>query len=537
MATVERRTIFTSLRQKWAECLLAVIILTASVLCVVWIFRVPLLQNPDESSHIDYVFSIYSAGRLLNVRKPPSAWNVHRRFEGRKDLEGPESTPYDLLSHQYTLYLIDATEFQRIRFRKDEKVPAGYGTGEYYQKLQAGAPQTPAQLPDLQPQDNPWMIQAYPFLYYAAAAFFQRIVSIVASGPVSLFFSARILSVILFACSLVLVYKILRELRLRKIRALLLTAVVAFFPLTIFISASVQPDNLAMLLLLLSSYCALRIRRAGPDARNLTVVLALALGALLVTKYHVFLLTMLAVLGTLVTEYIYRRRSLTFIIRQLVILLVPSLLLFLVQLWIVWGGGQITGGNLHPSKMGLLAGVKSAIRDYYRGGPAWVSWWGVFGWMDAPLVIWSEGFQARLLQLFGVLTLLVLVLVLFRLEQVITRLFVLARRGRWRLALRTAFSNTLIINHFLFSVFMIMLYALTDNTFYAQGRHWFTYTLSGLMITILFAPRALSHRKTQRALSTLLLFGLLVYGGVAIYFSLKTITNRYYVPVTSSALR
>src|SRR5215207_3934761 len=102
MSVIER------MRQRWAEWVVVWMILLASVLSLLWVYKVPPLQNPDETSHIDYVFGIYSAGRLLNVRTPPSAWNVHPRFEGRKDLQGPESTPYDLISHQYTLYLIDA---------------------------------------------------------------------------------------------------------------------------------------------------------------------------------------------------------------------------------------------------------------------------------------------------------------------------------------------------------------------------------------------------------------------------------------------
>src|SRR5687768_10376965 len=106
--------LFARVRQRWAECALAAIVLSACLLSIIWVFRVPILQNPDETSHIDYVFSIYSAGRLLNVRTPPSDWNVHAQHEGRKDREGPASFPYELMSHQYTLYLISVTEFQRI---------------------------------------------------------------------------------------------------------------------------------------------------------------------------------------------------------------------------------------------------------------------------------------------------------------------------------------------------------------------------------------------------------------------------------------
>jgi hypothetical protein len=514
---------------------LALIILSACALASVWVLRVPLLQNPDESSHIDYVFSVYSAGRLLNVRRPPSSWNVHPRFEGRKDREGPESFPYELLSHRYTLYLIDATEFQRIRFHPEEKVRSGHGTIGYYRKLDAAAPQQPPELPDLQPRDNPWMVTAYPFLYYAVVAVFLKVMSVFGSGPVWLFLCARFLSVAFLAGSLLLTYKVLRELHWRKERALLLTAVVAFFPLTTFVAASVQPDNLALLLVLLCWYLTLRLRRSDQSSSDL--VLGVALGALLVTKYHIFVFTAFAVLATLITEAWFRRRSLSSIAQRLLLLVVPSVLLFTVQFWVVWGGERITGGNLHSARSGLVTGIKSALYDYYRGGPAWVSWWGTFGWGDATLVIWSDAVQAKVWRVLSVLTLLVLLLVFLRTVQIIFRLLLLAKRSRWRFALRLAFSNPLIISHLIFSAFMVLLYALTDNAFFAQGRHWFPLTVSGFVIATQFAPRVLPHRKLRTAFSTLLLIALLVYCAVGGYFSLKTITERYYPPSFAQSSR
>lgn len=512
------------MRQYWSECVLALIVLSACALACVWVLRVPLLQNPDESSHSDYVFSVYSAGRLLNMRRAPSEWNVHPRFEGREDRQGAESTPYDLLSHQYTLYLIDATEFQRLRFHPEEKVPGDYGTAAYYRKLDANAPQTPARLPDLQPQDNPWMVTAYPFLYYAVAAIVLKASSVFGSGPAWLFLSARFLSVVLLAGSLIVTYKVLRELRWQKHRALLLTAIVAFFPLTTFVSASVQPDNLTLLLVLLCWYFTLR---------KSNLALSLALGALLVTKYHIFLITGCAVCATLISESLFQKRTVTSLAKQLVLLLIPSVLLFMVQLWIVWGGERITGGNLHSASAGLLAGIKSALYDYYRGGMAWTSWWGTFGWMDASLEIWSPGVQAKVWRVLSLLTLFVLLLVFFRVVQVLARLLQLAKRAGWRVALRLSFSNPLIVSHLMFSAFMVLLYALTDNSFFAQGRHWFPFTVSGFVIATDFAPRVLPRRKLQAAVSTFLMVALLVYCIVGGYFSLKTITHRYYAALIS----
>jgi hypothetical protein len=511
-----------NLKRYWSEWVLGLIILAACALASVWVLRVPLLQSPDESSHIDYVFSMYSAGRLLNVRRPPSTWNVHPRFEGRKDREGPESTPYDLLSHQYTLYLIDATEFQRIRFHPEEKVRSDYGTIDYFRKLDDDAPHHAAQLPDSRPQDNPWMLTAYPFLYYAVVAVVLKALSVFGDGPAWLFLCARFLSVVFLAGSLLLTYKVLRALHWRKDRALMLTAVVAFFPLTTFVSAAVQPDNLALLLVLLCWYLTLRSRSS--------LLLGVALGALLVTKYHIFLVVACAVLATVITADWFRKRTVSSIAQRLVLLLLPSVLFFLVQLWVVWGGARITGGNLHSTHSGLAAGIKSALYDYYRGGPAWVSWWGTFGWGDASLEIWSPGFQAKVWRVLSLLTLLILLLVFLRVVQVAARLLRLAKRARWRLALRLAFSNPLIVSHLIFSAFMVLLYALTDNSFFAQGRHWFPLTLSGFVIATQFAPRVLPQRKLQTAFSTFLLIALLVYCAVGGYFSLQTITRRYYPP-------
>ena len=527
-------SLFARVKQFRAEWILVAIVLSACLLSVIWVFRVPLLQNPDETSHIDYAFSIYSAGRLLNMRTPPSEWNVHSRLEGRKDREGPESAPYDLLSHQYTLYLIDATDFQRIRFHPEQKVSSDYGTRSYYQRLDANAPQAPARLPDLQPRDNPWIVTAYPFFYYAVVAVFQKALSIFSSGPAWLFFGARLLSTIFLAANLILSYAVLRELRLRKKPALMLTAIVAFFPQTIFISASVQPDNLTMFLVLLCSYCALQFKKQQP-AFKLQLVLGLALAALLVTKYHIFLFTAAAVLATVISEHIFRRRPARELLRQLPILILPSLLSFAVQLWIVWGGPQITGGNLHWTKTNLIRGIRNAIYAYYRGGETWISWWGTFGWGDAYLVIISPAFQARLWKVLVALSLLMFLLVIFRVLKVTGLLLKMLSRWRWRRALRVLFGNPLMTNHFLFSAFMILLYALSDNSFFAQGRHWFPYTLSGFLLALYYGPRAFRKKDTQSSLSTTIMVCLLIYCGVASYYSLKTITDRYYPSVTSNA--
>jgi hypothetical protein len=173
-------------------------------------------------------------------------------------------------------------------------------------------------------------------------------------------------------------------------------------------------------------------------------------------------------------------------------------------------------------------GIQNAVVAYYGGGAPFVSWWGHFGWMDTPLVIGSLDVQRRITLLLLTLTLTILALTLLRLEQVVTRLILLARRGRWRWAGRIAFSNPIINSHFGFSIFMILLYALTDNSFFAQGRNWFPYILASFLIATEYAPRAFTHRKTQDVFSALMVVGLALYCAVGSYYSFQAIKNRYY---------
>jgi len=126
------------------------------------------------------------------------------------------------------------------------------------------------------------------------------------------------------------------------------------------------------------------------------------------------------------------------------------------------------------------------------------------------------------------LTLLTLILMFVRLEKVLTRLVRLVGRGRWRWALRLTFSNPLLISHFVFMIVMVLLYALTDNGFVAQGRHWFPYILSSFLIATKYASQGFTHRRTQAAFSLLMVLSLALYCAFGSYHSLKSIEERYY---------
>src|SRR5262249_34716168 len=215
-----------------AGLLLALIIAGATSLSLYWVFLVPVFQSPDETAHLDYAFNIYSAGRLITAREPCHRWNA-----------APPSKPW----HVYTEYLIANTNSRAMFWHFEAKAPPGYGTSEFYNRLDNGAPSESGENMEGAPKDKlrlEDLIGEYPFGYYAAVAAWMGMLHRFSGRLTVLFFGARIFSVLLLIPTLLLIYAVSRELRFTKKRALLFTGIVAFFPLTTFVSSYVQPDNL-----------------------------------------------------------------------------------------------------------------------------------------------------------------------------------------------------------------------------------------------------------------------------------------------------
>jgi hypothetical protein len=513
-----------------ARLLLASIIVGAASLSLYWVFLVPVFQAPDENGHLDYAFNIYSAGRLINVREPRHWWNA-----------APPNYPW----HFYTLYLEDATNLEPMVFHFEAKAPPGYGTREFYDRLDRGAPSEPAE--NLQGKTvGKLRLQTYtgiyPFGYYAAVAAWMGILHRFSGRLTVLFFGARIFSVLLLIASLLLVYAVARELRFTKKRALLFTGIVAFFPLTTFVSSYVQPDNLSFTAVMLCCYLALLVRRR-PGNVKLLAFLGLALALLLATKYHFYVTVLIPVLAMLLSDRLLRPWRLGWM-HTLALLLLPSLAVGAVETWVSFGSE--TNGILdnpatrhnefaHAAAGGLLAegkflidGLGGAVDDFYLHGLTFHSFWGLFGWVDAPLVIMSPFKTELILNVIRVINIVVLGLVLFRLENVVTRLILIARRGRWRTALFIAFSNPLVNAYFLFTVELTCLFMVVRTAFIPQGRNWIAFIPAVFMMGTEYGPRALSHRRTQAAFSALVTAGLMLYCVLGSYYAIHSIAARYY---------
>ena len=499
-------------RASWASLALGLLVLGAMGLATVWVFLVPIFQSPDEHQHIDYSFGILEHGGLFTA----------------ESMEPGECPNY--LVHPYTLYLMDRTNFWATIFHAEVKFPPDYGTAAYYRALDRDAPRGE----ELRVARPPSLTKIYPFGYYALLAAWMRLLEFFSGSLVVLFFGARMFSVLLLGCSLLFCYGTCRELRVNRLRSLVLTAMVGFFPLTTFIGSYVQPDNLSFTLVSSSLYLGLVVRRRL-GSRMAVIALGVALGLLLVTKPHYYVAVLLPVAGMLAVELARPSVGRRVRLRTPVLLALPSIATGAVHLWTIRRTNTYYNYTAAHDDLVtfLVRGIYNACSDFIFQGETHLSFWGVFGWLDAPLVIGGPGCDAvvKLLILAG--TLAVLGLTLVRFERLASRLILVARRGRPGTALRLLLANPAVNSCFLFFVMMLAIYIKTNNRFAAQGRNWLPLLLPIFFVTIEYAPRALSLQTTQRLLRATLAVGLLLYSTVGSYYALETIRARYYPAETT----
>jgi 4-amino-4-deoxy-L-arabinose transferase-like glycosyltransferase len=513
---------------------LAGILIAAATVAVLWVYRVPLLQSPDENVHLDYAFSLASAQRLITVRDGP----VESRPLGR--------------SNPSTAYLEQQTGFGDVVHRGVVKTVPDYGSAAFYRRLDEQAPP-----PAARQAVNPFAVQFFPFAYYALAAFVIDVLRFLGAGLAGQVFGARLLSVALLAGTLAFAYGSLRELRVPQRRALLLVALAGLLPLASFVASYVQPDNLVAFLVGAAVFCSLRARRSPAFRYELGA--GLGLGVLAATKYQYFLCTAPPVLAMLLVEADRARWARS--ARRWLLLVAPSLVFGAIQLWVSWGAESILthagyqeghgsyakllaavhGGAL-PLAFYFLKNAALAFFDFFVGGPTLLSFWGYFGWLDTRLVIASDPVQSFVDALLGVATLWLFALTALRLRDVLRRLARIWRRGRRRTALRLALSNPLVNCYFLFTAFLYGLWVLTSDSFGSQGRYWMPYLPAVLLVATGYAPKALRVRRARGLLSQSVLAALCLYCAVGAFSALGNLEQRYYgngrglVPVSLASL-
>lgn len=497
---------------------LAAIVVAGVALSAYWAYRVPIFQAPDEDVHFDYVAQLITARRPLRASERPQAERLN---------------PFVPYSHPYTWYLRVRTNFDGIRFKPEVKVNPGYGTRSYFAALGREAPRLRQQ-----PLRNAWVISEYPVGYYGLAALLAGLAQPVFPGVVAAFFVARATSVVLFGIGLFAWHAVFRRLCSGR-RALLLTAAVALYPLSSFVSSNVQPDNLAFTAagLALASALAM-LRRTGPPGARQLLALGAALALCLLAKYHLFVSVAVPVVAALVARG--WRRPWLLPRRRAALLLVPGLLALALQLWITTGGSGLRNLSYGSRRSQLFEAVdhsrllygvrvfESLLKNYFASdGDTFRTFSGSFGWLDTPLVIASPQLDAAIELGIKVAMAMVLAFALHRMLDVWARLLRVRRRRRGaaaRLLLGNPALNALVC----YSALMIGLYLYTANGYLAQARQWFAVMPLLFWAGMDWAPRALPSRRIARVAGGVLLAGLLTYALAGSYWALVAIEARYY---------
>jgi len=497
------------------------IILVAMLLALYWVFAVPIFQSPDEEVHADYVFSIYSKGRLILGR------------------DGPTSA----LSHPFIFYLLDATQAQRAYHRSFVKMPADYGTSKFFAKINHNQP-------DMRSYKNisgfPLTAVSYPFGYYALTAIWLGLLSHLDRSIVFLFFSARIFSVILLGGGLTLSYLIMRELLLPQWQSLLVLAAIGFFPLVSFVGSYIQPDNLSFFSVSLCLYLALLWRNRGKH--RVIFFLGSALAFLLLTKIHCFLAAGLPILAMVFTRALYLRfsgKKLAFLFFALIL---PTLIAGALQAYIWWGGGLPVIDKTHchwipvdtefrrvlsiggkPLLMHIWRALCDAYQSaYWRQRETFLGFWGNFGWEDTPLIICCKDIQEILKGIIECATAIVLFLTVSSLLEVLISLRGLFLSGRWRSAFYIACSNPVINSYFLFVLFIYAYYVITFASLWLQGRYWFPVILPILLGASCFAARIFRSRLVRQKYFSVLSVSWLAYSILGSIWAPVCIHQRYF---------
>lgn len=489
----------------------------AMALWLAWSRVVPIFEFPDEGVHFKYVVGIYAAGRPLVPRDGTNAYQI----PAGRVIPWPTS-------------MEDLTGLSVIAGHRYIKEPPSYGSDAYFRKLDASLrPEPAASLLD------PVLLRYYPPGYYLLAAAWTGAASLFVHSAGGIFFATRVLSVALGGAGVGLGFLVLRELGVRRTRAVTLTSVAALLPVTGLVCAAVQPDSLSFALVSATLLAALRVR-AKPAARLPVAVLAIGLGLLAATKLQYFLPLAIAGLCALIAGQVRNPGQSFSLSWRLLMLAVPPAVAGFFQYWLLYGAPLVV---LHND-----VGTVVSLRDAVTGGPntfagylsehisfmfrdlafgrEFVTFWGTLGWLDTPLVIVNQAVTAATWAVIAAFSVIAFFLGCIRFLIVVGRSLRLAQQATAatrRRAVALLVGNPVVISFYAFTLLMLVY----DGEPGLQGRYFVPFLPGILYLAVEVAPKALP-RRPRRAFGNLLLVGLAGYAGFSAAFALPVIQERYY---------
>ncbi len=456
--------------------LAAMIVLAATLLSSVWAIRVPMFLEPDEIAHADASFEYFDAGRPFSIGEARVANVVTRQAR----------------------YLARATDYRRLRYNSHAVAPVAYGTAHYFANLDRGAPGPSGTIPP-RGATIPYALALYPSPYYYIIGLAMRAGWMAFGHSLSAaFFAGRLLNVGMFSLTLILAYIVLCSMRLTLASRLMLFASVAFFPMSTWIGAYVQPDNQTTLLLTASFACALALRK-NPNSLPLLVAFGASECGLGLTKLHYALVAIAAF--AIALRGLYARMRPRSRVRALTIGLVLPLIATL-------GGhyaSPIGALGLPPSGMAYarmdvgetiyaaLSSMFGSVADATFGGDIFQSFWFHYGIRSGAA--FSGDARHAVTTLLVILTSLTIVAWNSNQIRLFRRLRVVASRRGLARAIAFVGNDPATNLYLLLSGLLFSVYAFTGGYLTLQGRYWYPILIAIVIVSIRAFSGAVSRSR------------------------------------------
>lgn len=313
------------------------LLLTAYLLLgVLYSFATPVFEASDEIWHYPVVREIRNHHRLpVQIPDIKTDWAQ----------EGSQPPLYYALGTAITLW-IDDDDYEAVMLRNPF--------------VKAGVPGTPDNVNFVAhpPGQGPWQ-----------------------GGTVLAVYLIRWLSLLMGAGMVYFSWRLARTVYpAKKNIALLAAALVAFNPMILFINASVNNDNLLMLLATVTLWLLTDELMAGkPGVRpGRTLLLGLLLGMAALTKVSGLMLLPIAALTLTITAW-RQRDWRCWLLRGLML----AVMVAVIAGWWYGRNWQLYGDPFGTTRMALIAGARPegfALTDLLREWPSfWYAYWGVFG--------------------------------------------------------------------------------------------------------------------------------------------------------------
>lgn len=236
----------------------------------------------------------------------------------------------------------------------------------------------------------------YPPLYYWLTLPFYRIVS--SQDILMRLFVSRLSSVIFTTLTVLVAYFVGLELFKQKSYALTLSLMTLFYPMTAYIGAGVNSDNLHNLLFGAAFLLALRLIQNG-WSRNLSIGIGIVIGLDLITKPQAYILFPIFAFATIVrwkwSEWRTILTSSVYILGSILLLAgwqeIPKF---------IAGTPYSTQAYLYTGWVHFKIYASAYLRTHLTEMPVW--YWGVFKWFGVilPRPLWWVG--TRLLGLSAI---------------------------------------------------------------------------------------------------------------------------------------